>query len=59
MCAGTGGNGGGRPSFGAVVSNWTAYDAPVTTKLRLAARNLWLRLVRRQTCCGHHGEPGC
>jgi hypothetical protein len=28
-----------RPSLGAVLSNWRAYDAPFVTKLRLAARN--------------------
>ncbi len=28
-------------------------------KLRLAARNAWLKLWRRRTCCGHPGEPGC
>ncbi len=32
---------------------------PLRTKLRLTARNLWLRLYRRRLCCGHPGEPGC
>lgn len=32
---------------------------PWPTKLRLLARNLALRLIRRQACCGHPGEPGC
>ena len=60
MCAGSGpGSGGGRPSLGAVIANWTEYDAPVTTKLRLTARNLWRRVVLRHTCCGNHGQPGC
>jgi hypothetical protein len=48
-----------RPSIGALISNWHEYDAPAMSKLRLAARNLWRRVVRRQSCCGNHGEPGC
>lgn len=60
MCAGGGAAGdGGRPSFGALISNWTTYDAPFGTKVRLAARNLWRRVILRQTCCGNHGQPGC
>jgi hypothetical protein len=59
MCAGGGASGGGRPSFGALVSNWTTYDAPFGTKLRLTARNLWRRVILRQTCCGNHGQMGC
>jgi hypothetical protein len=39
MCAGSGSGGnGGRPSIGAFISNWSAYDAPFVTKLRMAAR---------------------
>ncbi|MCC7355446.1 MAG: hypothetical protein IT330_17025 [Anaerolineae bacterium] len=32
---------------------------PWPTKVRLLVRNLSLRVVKRQTCCGHPGEPGC
>jgi hypothetical protein len=32
---------------------------PLPEKLAKLTRNLWLRVVLRQTCCGHHGEPGC
>ena len=46
-------------SLGEYISNWRDYDAPAATKLRLAARNYWLRLWRRRLCCGHPGEPGC
>lgn len=60
MCAGNGSGGSSRrPSIGAVISNWADYDAPFGTKLRMAARNLWRRVVLRQTCCGNHGQPGC
>ena len=32
---------------------------PLPTKIKLLVRNLSLRLLRLQTCCGHPGEPGC
>ncbi len=32
---------------------------PWTTKVRLVIRNAGVRIVRRQDCCGHPGEPGC
>jgi hypothetical protein len=38
-------------------TNWSTYDAPVTTKLRLTAKNRVKAL--RRGCCGNHGEPGC
>jgi hypothetical protein len=48
-----------RPSPGQVISNWTDYPAPARVKARMAARNLWRRVVRRSNCCGNHGQPGC
>jgi hypothetical protein len=38
-------------------TNWSNYDAPVSTKLRLTATNRLKAL--RAGCCGNHGEPGC
>jgi hypothetical protein len=32
---------------------------PLGRKLKLLFRNLWIRVTKRQTCCGHVGEPGC
>ena len=32
---------------------------PWPKKIRLLFRNLALRIVLRQNCCGHLGEPGC
>jgi hypothetical protein len=32
---------------------------PLGKKLSKLVRNLWRRVVLRQTCCGHAGEPGC
>jgi hypothetical protein len=39
----------------------TNLDAPIPLprKLYLLARNLSIRVVERQTCCGDDGEPGC
>jgi hypothetical protein len=59
MCVGSDPNDGGRPSFRAIITNWSDYDAPFGVKLCLATRNLWRRVVLRQSCCGHHGQPGC
>ena len=50
---------GGRSSFGATWSNWHDYDAPFHTKLRLAARNSWIKFRHGTSCCGNGGEPGC
>lgn len=32
---------------------------PLHEKLGKLTRNLWRRVVLRQPCCGHPGEPGC
>jgi hypothetical protein len=32
---------------------------PLGRKLKLISRNVGIRIVHRQTCCGHPGEPGC
>jgi hypothetical protein len=45
-------------SIGDWISNWRT-PLPWHRKLRLAARNTALKIARRQSCCGHHGEPGC
>lgn len=49
----------GRRSLGAYARNWRAHPGSVAEKLRLAARNAWLRARRLEACCGHPGEPGC
>jgi len=40
------------------ISNWNQ-PLPFRTKVRLAARNYWIRVRTRSNCCGHDGEPGC
>jgi hypothetical protein len=42
-----------------LLSNWITYDAPFATKLRMAASNTFIKLRKRQACCGHPGQPGC
>lgn len=32
---------------------------PLREKLGKLTGNLWRRVVLRQACCGHPGEPGC
>ncbi len=34
-------------------------DMPFSRKVYLLVRNLSIRVVKRQNCCGHDGEPGC
>lgn len=47
-----------RPSPRAFLTNLQGPE-PWAVKLRLLLRNNWLKLIRRQNCCGHPGEPGC
>ena len=48
-----------RERTSAFFTNWSSYDAPLGTKLRLTARNRWRTIVRLEGCCGHPGQPGC
>jgi hypothetical protein len=47
-----------KKQLGSVISNWQQ-PIPLSRKLWMTLRNLAIRGVKRQTCCGHHGEPGC
>ncbi|KTB47551.1 hypothetical protein [Dehalogenimonas alkenigignens] len=46
------------PSLKAFFTNWWA-PMPLRRKIYLAFRNNWIKISRRQSCCGHPGEPGC
>ena len=46
------------PCLRDLITNWRV-DMPLGRKLRLATRNTAIKLIRRQSCCGHDGEPGC
>ena len=47
-----------KPSPAAAMQNWRA-TMPWPEKLRMALGNYWIRIAKRQDCCGHPGEPGC
>jgi hypothetical protein len=47
-----------RPSLRAVFTNMKV-NMPLHRKLYLVFRNNWIKIWRRQNCCGHLGEPGC
>ena len=42
-------------------ASWQNLRVPMSLrrKLRLVARNEWIKLRHAQPCCGHPGEPGC
>ena len=48
-----------RPSIRTAFANFRGYDAPFLTKLRMSARNTWIKARTRKDCCGHEKEPGC
>ncbi len=47
------------PSLRDLITNFREYDAPFTTKVRMALRNTAIKLRQHQNCCGNPGEPGC
>jgi len=47
-----------RPSISDFLTNMNQ-PMPLTEKLSKLSCNLWRRVVLRQNCCGHEGEPGC
>ena len=48
-----------RSSGKALFANFSTYDAPFPTKVRLALANSWRKVRARSDCCGNYGEPGC
>jgi hypothetical protein len=47
-----------RPSLSNFLTNMNQ-PMPWQEKWGKLARNLWRRVILRQNCCGHEGEPGC
>ena len=47
-----------KPSPRASWANLTQ-PGPIGWKLRRFFANTSIKVVRRQRCCGHPGEPGC
>jgi hypothetical protein len=48
-----------RSGGNAFFSNFTSYDAPFATKVRLALANSWRKVSTGSSCCGNLGQPGC
>jgi hypothetical protein len=48
-----------RSSGNAFFANFSTYDAPFPTKVRLALANSWRKVRTRSDCCGNYGQPGC
>jgi hypothetical protein len=48
-----------RSSGNAFFANFSTYDAPFPTKVRLALANNWRKVRTRSDCCGNYGQPGC
>ncbi len=46
------------PSLKDIFTNMSV-PMPWYRKLYLVFRNNMIKIVKRQSCCGHHGEPGC
>lgn len=46
------------PSMKSFFTNMSA-PMPLHRKVYLLLRNNWIKVSRGQSCCGHHGEPGC
>jgi hypothetical protein len=47
-----------QKSFRAFLTNLDQ-PMPLHEKTYKLIRNLWRRVLLRQSCCGHDGEPGC
>ncbi len=47
-----------KPSLGDVWRNLRGADNPLTA-VRGMASNTWLKIQRRDNCCGNYGDPGC
>lgn len=41
------------------LSNWKNSRAPFFTKLGMALKNNFIKLLNGQNCCGHYGAVGC
>jgi hypothetical protein len=48
-----------RPSPRSSWQNLTGGDMPLPLRLQRIVANTWIKVRRRQSCCGNYGEPGC
>ena len=47
------------PSLSDIFANFTEYDAPFLTKVRMTVANNVKKARTRKDCCGNLGQPGC
>jgi hypothetical protein len=47
-----------RSSPSESLANWRQ-PGPLGWKIQRTLVNTWIKVARRQPCCGHSGEPGC
>jgi hypothetical protein len=40
------------------ITNWNQ-PLPLRVKIGKTVKNISIRVIKRQLCCGHDGEPGC
>jgi hypothetical protein len=48
-----------QPSGNPFFTNFSTYNAPFPTKVRLALANGLKKVRTRSSCCGNYGQPGC
>ncbi|HEY5685524.1 MAG TPA: hypothetical protein VIY70_09155 [Acidimicrobiia bacterium] len=48
-----------RPGLSQYLANWRDSELPLFERTRLVIKNNAIKLARRSSCCGNHGEPGC
>jgi hypothetical protein len=48
-----------QSSGNAFFRNFSTYDAPFPTKVRMALANSLRKVHTRSGCCGNYGQPGC
>jgi hypothetical protein len=46
------------PALRAFITNMSA-PMPFPRKVYLLFRNNFIKITKKQSCCGHPGEPGC
>lgn len=46
------------PSIGDTIANLRSADSPLHA-LRGFFGNAWIKMRKRDNCCGNYGDPGC
>jgi len=49
----------GQSNGNGFFNNFSTYDAPLPTRIRVALANSWKKVRTRSACCGNFGQPGC